>query len=41
VYDGINIYRLANGKIVETWQLGDVLGILRQMGVSIGGQVGS
>ena len=41
-WHGINIYRLANGKIVETWQLGDVLGILRQIGaVSIVGQAAS
>ena len=29
---GINIYRIAGGKIAETWQLSDTLGILRQLG---------
>ncbi len=38
-WNGINIYRLVDGKVVETWQLGDLLGILQQMGaVSIKGQ---
>jgi predicted ester cyclase len=31
-WHGINIYRLANGQIVETWQLADNLGLLRQIG---------
>lgn len=31
-WNGINTYRLVDGKIVETWQLADHLGILRQMG---------
>ncbi len=30
---GINIYRVANGKIQETWQLSDALGLMRQLGV--------
>ena len=29
---GINIYRVANGKIQETWQLADTLGLMRQLG---------
>ena len=29
---GINLYRLEDGKVVETWQLGDVLGFLTQVG---------
>ncbi len=29
---GINIYRVAGGKIAETWQLSDTLGLLRQLG---------
>ena len=29
---GINLYRLEEGKVVETWQLGDVLGFLKQVG---------
>jgi predicted ester cyclase len=31
-WNGINIYRRLDGKVVETWQLADHLGILRQMG---------
>ncbi len=30
--NGINIYRLKDGKITETWQLADFWGILDQMG---------
>jgi steroid delta-isomerase-like uncharacterized protein len=30
--DVISIYRLANGKVVEGWWLGDVLGIMQQLG---------
>lgn len=38
-WNGLNIYRLVDGKVAETWQMGDVLGILRQMGaVSLAGQ---
>ena len=41
-WNGINIYRLVDGKIVETWQLADHLGVLRQMGtVSVAGQASS
>jgi predicted ester cyclase len=29
---GINIYRVADGKIQETWQLADTLGLMRQLG---------
>jgi steroid delta-isomerase-like uncharacterized protein len=29
---GINIYRLLDGKIVETWQLADVAGLVHQLG---------
>lgn len=30
---GINIYRVAGGKAVETWKLGDNLGLMQQLGV--------
>ena len=30
---GINIYRVASGKIAETWQLSDGLGLMQQLGV--------
>jgi len=30
---GINIYRVASGKITETWQLSDGLGLMQQLGV--------
>ena len=30
---GINIYRGEGGKVVETWQLSDALGLMRQLGV--------
>lgn len=29
---GINVYRVAEGKIRETWQLADSLGLMRQLG---------
>jgi predicted ester cyclase len=29
---GINVYRVADGKIRETWQLADMLGLMRQLG---------
>ena len=29
---GINVYRLADGKIAETWQLADVAGLVHQLG---------
>ncbi|WP_224245700.1 ester cyclase [Hyalangium gracile] len=32
-WEGINIYRLVDGKIAETWQLADNLRLLRQIGV--------
>ena len=35
---GINIYRVANGQIQETWQLADGLGLLRQLGAVPGGR---
>lgn len=31
--EAISIYRIANGKVVEGWWLGDMLGVLRQLGV--------
>jgi len=33
VFTGINVYRLACGKIVEGWSEPDALGLLRQLGV--------
>ncbi|MEZ4503621.1 MAG: ester cyclase [Dehalococcoidia bacterium] len=30
--NGINIYRLQNGLVQETWQLADVAGLMRQVG---------
>jgi steroid delta-isomerase-like uncharacterized protein len=30
---GINIYRVEKGRIAETWQLSDVLGVYRALGV--------
>jgi predicted ester cyclase len=30
-WNGINIYRFENGKVIETWQLIDVWGLMRQM----------
>ena len=32
--NGINLYRLVEGKIAETWQLGDVWGLMRQVGAA-------
>ena len=29
---GVNLYRIAGGKLAETWQLADMLGIMRQIG---------
>ena len=29
---GINIYQITGGKIAETWQLGDALGLMQQLG---------
>jgi steroid delta-isomerase-like uncharacterized protein len=31
-WHGINIYRIEDGRLAETWQLADTLGILRQVG---------
>ncbi|WP_224363384.1 ester cyclase [Hyalangium versicolor] len=31
-WEGINIYRFVDGKIVETWQLGDGMRLLQQIG---------
>jgi predicted ester cyclase len=33
-YSGILIYRIANGKIAEQWTEIDLLGFLKQLGVS-------
>ncbi len=33
-YSGIALFRIASGKIAEGWVLGDVLGLLRQLGVT-------
>ena len=30
---GINIYQVKGGKVVETWQLADALGLMQQLGV--------
>ena len=30
---GIYIFRIADGKVVEQWEYGDVLGLLQQLGV--------
>lgn len=30
----VNIYRIADGKIAETWQLPDYAGLLRQLGIT-------
>jgi len=30
-WNGINIYRFEEGKVIETWQLIDVWGLMRQM----------
>lgn len=34
-FAGINIYRVADGKVAETWQLTDWAGALRQMGAAL------
>jgi hypothetical protein len=31
-WNAINIYRFEHGKVIETWQLLDVWGLIRQMG---------
>ena len=31
-YRSVNLYRMADGKIAETWQLADVWGFMRQVG---------
>jgi len=30
---GINIYHIADGKIVDIWEVGDALGLLQQLGI--------
>lgn len=30
-WNGVNIYRIEGGKLAETWQLADMLGVLRQL----------
>jgi predicted ester cyclase len=35
---GVNIYRVSGGRIRETWQLADGLGLLRQLGAVPGGR---
>ncbi len=35
---GVNIYRVSGGRIRETWQLADGLGLLRQLGAAPGGR---
>ena len=37
-WSGVNIYRVSGGKIRETWQLADGLGLLRQLGAAPGGR---
>lgn len=31
-WEGVNIYRLVDGKIAETWQYADAMGLLRSIG---------
>lgn len=31
--NGINLYRIAEGRIAEVWQLTDLAGLLRQLGI--------
>ena len=31
--DAITIHRMAGGKIAETWEVSDTLGLLQQIGV--------
>ncbi|MBI4311991.1 MAG: ester cyclase [Chloroflexi bacterium] len=33
-FNGINLYRLIDGKLAETWQLADVWGLMRQVGAA-------
>ena len=35
-WTGINIYRVVDGQIQETWQIADGLGLLRQLGAAPG-----
>ena len=35
---GVNIYRVSGGRIRETWQLADGLGLLRQLGAAPAGR---
>ncbi|MFQ5621571.1 MAG: ester cyclase [Candidatus Nanoarchaeia archaeon] len=32
-YTGVGIWRIADGKIVEGWEVGDMLDIYKQLGV--------
>lgn len=40
-YTGIAVDRIADGKVVEGWHAADNLGLLRQLGVSVGPQAPS
>ena len=31
-YSGIALFRIAGGKIIDVWVIGDTLGLLRQLG---------
>ncbi|MDP9484260.1 MAG: ester cyclase [Actinomycetota bacterium] len=33
-YEGIAIHKMAEGRIAECWALGDILGLLRQLGAA-------
>jgi predicted ester cyclase len=35
--DAISVHRMAGGKIAETWEVWDTLGLLQQLGVVPGG----
>jgi len=35
VFKGVNLYRLEDGKIAETWQMTDWAGAMRQIGASL------
>jgi len=35
-WNGVNIYRIENGRLAETWQLADMLGVMRQIGAAPG-----
>ncbi len=37
-WNGVNVYRVSGGRIRETWQLADGLGLLRQLGAAPGGR---